>query len=471
MTSPLHHRLLDMLRTRADRVAGGDLSELDPFECIVHAEAVSARVYARYNRTEVLALDVYVDDLPSDPELQPDIWRWVATRSGVMPFATLHIDRQDPPVLMVSHTLVAETVDDHQLDEVLDGLTFMARRSRARLAALVASAQEARSAADDAGRRTNAEHDAPSAPVEPRRATIDPPSSRADDAERDDFTVHTPSHRSTEQVLADLDQLVGLHPVKAEITALVRAQEVAGIRRQRGLAANTPSPHLVFVGNPGTGKTTVARLVGELYRSIGLLQSGHLVETDRAGLVAGYLGQTALKTKQVCERALGGVLFIDEAYSLVAERDSYGTEAIDTLLTFMENHRGEMAVVVAGYPVEMRRFIDSNPGLRSRFDLTVEFPDYSTDELMTMFDGLAVRHDYDLAPDARLAVQRTIAALPRRHGFGNGREVRKLFNEVTRRHAQLLAGTKPDTAILRTLTAEAVPAPVQRATERHPGYL
>lgn len=467
MTDSLHLHLLDMLRTRADRVSGGDLSELHPFECIVNAEAVAARVYARYNRTEVLAIDVFVDDLPSDPEVQAAVVRWVATRSGVMPFATLHVDRQDPPVLLVSHTLVAESVDDHQLDEVLDALTFMARRARGRIEALVAEAAEQRRENDGGASRPAADAQVGRRPA--ASTTTDAPDPA--DAERDDFTVRAATHRGTEQVLADLDRLVGLAPVKAEITALVRAQEVAAIRRQRGLAANTPSPHLVFVGNPGTGKTTVARLVGELYRSIGLLRSGHLVETDRAGLVAGYLGQTALKTKQVCERALGGVLFIDEAYSLVAERDSYGSEAIDTLLTFMENHRGEMAVVVAGYPAEMRRFIDANPGLRSRFDLTVEFPDFTVAELMAIFDGLAQHHDYDLTSGARRAVQRTVSSWPRRHGFGNGREVRKLFNDITRRHAQLLAGTQPDTGTLRTITADAVPSPVVRSDERHPGYL
>ena len=284
-----------------------------------------------------------------------------------MPFATLHVDRQDPPTLQVSHTLVAESVDDHQLDEVLDGLTFMAKRARRRLEAML-DGGSGQQTDDGSGRRPDASarrfHDAASSEPDPgpgddeRDAhelveaflnsvpvADDDPVSLSDDGDRDDFTVHAATRRTTEQVLADLDRLVGLAPVKAEITALVRAQEVAAIRRSHGLAANTPSPHLVFVGNPGTGKTTVARLVGELYAAIGLLPSGHVIETDRAGLVAGYLGQTALKTKEVCERALGGVLFIDEAYSLVAERDSYGSEAIDTLLTFMENHRGEMAEI------------------------------------------------------------------------------------------------------------------------------
>ncbi|CAB4889905.1 unannotated protein [freshwater metagenome] len=462
MTNQLRDRLVSLLSERADRVAGGDLGEASTLELIVRGESVSVRLFSRYNRTMVVALDVYVDDVVETPALT----HWVATRSGVMPFAALRIDRpsgQDttPAVLLVSHVLVAQTADGHQLDEVLDALTYMARRARGRVEEFAAALHADRS-------------------LEPADGTAEPAhgTAQAGDAAApeivfsDGFTRHTPSLRSRESVLAALGALIGLAPVKAEIASLVRSQEVAELRHKRGLAANTPSPHLVFVGNPGTGKTTVARLVGELYRSIGLLPQGHLVETDRAGLVAGYLGQTALKTRQVCEQALGGVLFIDEAYSLDGGERDYGSEAVDTLLTFMENHRGEMAVVVAGYPTEMHRFVQSNPGLRSRFDLTIEFPDYSLAELDAIFGGLAAQHDYDLTSEARTQLLAYMSTWPRHRGFGNGREVRKLFNEVTRRHAMLLAGQRPSTERLRTITPAAVPVPP--ATHRpnpHPGYM
>jgi len=485
MTTPpdeLRQRLLDLLLARADRVAGGQLTESAPLEFVVRGESVSARIYPRYNTTLVLALDVYVDDVAE----HPNIMRWVATRSGVMPFATLHVDRPlargtAPAVLLVSHTLVAATVDGVQLDEVLDGLTYMARRARGRVEELtreheLTEPERTSDHDDDADNVDDPDDPEPDDLEDPDDdSSITPSSSarRSASDSVDNFSRHAPATRDRAAVLAELDGLIGLQPVKHEITTLVQAQEVAELRRARGLAANTPSPHLVFVGNPGTGKTTVGRLVGELYRAIGLLPSGHLVETDRAGLVAGYLGQTALKTLRVCEQALGGVLFIDEAYTLAGGDRDYGQEAIETLLTFMENHRGELAVVVAGYPDEMGRFISANPGLRSRFDLTIEFPDYSLAELDAIFTGLVTQHDYDLEPAAHQAVLSYMAAWPHHRGFGNGREVRKLFNDITRRHAALIAESKPSTQLLRRIPASAVPvapvAPVRRSD--HPGYL
>ena len=474
----LRQHLLALLTARADRVAGGSLTESSPLELVVRGESVSARIYPRYNTTLVLAIDVYVDDVAE----YPSIMRWVATRSGVMPFATLHVDRplvpgSTPAVLLVSHTLVAATVDGTQLDEVLDGLTYMARRARGRVEELTRE-HEASLPGSTNDRSLDGDDDDLSDDESPATDDADPIGSSSErqpvaDDRADHFSRHAPVVRDRAAVLADLEGLIGLQPVKREITTLVQAQEVAELRRARGLAANTPSPHLVFVGNPGTGKTTVGRLVGELYRAIGLLPSGHLVETDRAGLVAGYVGQTALKTLRVCEQALGGVLFIDEAYTLAGGDRDYGQEAIETLLTFMENHRGELAVVVAGYPDEMGRFINANPGLRSRFYLTIEFPDYSLAELDAIFTGLVNQHDYDLTPDAHAAVLAYMSSWPRHRGFGNGREVRKLFNDITRRHAALIAETRPSTQLLRRIPVAAVPptpiAPAPRAD--HPGYL
>lgn len=257
---------------------------------------------------------------------------------------------------------------------------------------------------------------------------------------------------ATAAVLGELDALVGLAPVKSAIRTLTAQQKIAALRSEAGLKPYHVSPHLVFTGNPGTGKTTVARLVGRLYQSLGLLEKGHVVEVERSTLVAPYLGQTALKATEQFERALGGVLFIDEAYSLVTDGRDYGREVIETLLTFMESHRGEVAVVVAGYPKEMQRFIDSNPGLRSRFDLTLPFPDLTDRELFEVFTGLLMAHDYRLEPEAIPHLKRAISTMPRGQGFGNAREIERFFNRVVCNHAAALAPTEaPSAALLQAI--------------------
>ena len=225
-----------------------------------------------------------------------------------------------------------------------------------------------------------------------------------------------------EELLAQLDELVGLEDVKLEVRSQAQLLRVAGLRREAGLRTNGITRHLVFVGNPGTGKTTVARLVAELYAATGVLPTGHLVEVDRSELVAGYVGQTAIKTAQVIDSAVGGVLFVDEAYGLTD--DHFGSEAVDTLVKGMEDHREDLVVIVAGYPGPMAEFISVNPGLRSRFRRTITFDDYSIDELEEIFDQMVAAADYSPSDDCRRML-RTLAAVEQgSEGFGNARWVR-----------------------------------------------
>ncbi|MFZ9489328.1 MAG: AAA family ATPase, partial [Ilumatobacteraceae bacterium] len=205
----------------------------------------------------------------------------------------------------------------------------------------------------------------------------------------------------------------------------------------------------------------VARLVADLYKALGILKKGHVVEADCSKLIAAYIGQTPIKTQRLCEEARGGVLFIDEAYGLTAhQHQGYGPEAIETLLKFMEDNRGDIVVIVAGYPKEMQGFLDANPGLRSRFDVVIDFPDYATDELGQIFDLYLEEYELTLTVDAREKMISYVNSLPRGRGFGNGRAMRNLFNEVVRRHAVWATRNGEINAVdLTTITAAVIPDP------------
>ncbi|MEO1057905.1 MAG: AAA family ATPase, partial [Actinomycetota bacterium] len=271
----------------------------------------------------------------------------------------------------------------------------------------------------------------------------------------DAHEIDAPPMRPTEEVLAELDALVGLETVKHEVRRLTSLLRVQRLRAERDLPTVEVGMHLVFTGNPGTGKTTVARLLSQIMHSLGVVSRGHLVETDRSGLVAGYVGQTATTTRAVLESALGGTLLIDEAYALARGGDNdFGLEAIDTIVKFMEDHRDDLSVIAAGYPNEMDELIKANPGLQSRFTRTIEFPDYSTDELIAIFELISGNKGYELAPDGRERLAEVIEAEPRGRGFGNGRFARNVFEASIGAHAMRLADVaEPTDEQLITLTA------------------
>ena len=246
---------------------------------------------------------------------------------------------------------------------------------------------------------------------------------------------------SLEDLLNELNELIGLAGVKEEVSSLVNILKINKLRESRGFKVPQVSKHLVFLGNPGTGKTTVARLLSKIYKKLGVLEKGQLVEVDRSGLVAGYVGQTAIKTQEKIDEAMGGVLFIDEAYTLAKGENDFGQESIDTLLKAMEDQREDFVVIVAGYSKPMNRFLESNPGLKSRFNKSITFEDYSPNELLDIFELFCKLNDMRLSSDARDYLTQYLSKLSneKSENFANGREMRNLFEKAFTNQANRLS--------------------------------
>lgn len=267
--------------------------------------------------------------------------------------------------------------------------------------------------------------------------------------------------KNLDELLTELSSLIGLDRVKNDVAQLVNFLKVQKMREEKGMAVQPLSRHLVFYGNPGTGKTTVARLLSQIYKSLGILSKGHLVETDRAGLVAGYVGQTALKVREVVSQAIGGVLFIDEAYTLNTGGDNdFGREAIDTLLKMMEDNRDDLIVVVAGYTDKMSLFLQTNPGLRSRFNKYLEFDDYTPEQLVQIFELFCKNGGYRLASSTHDDLIRLFSVLyeTRDETFGNGRLSRNLYEMTINNQAnRIVSLPEVDDEILSTIEEMDIP--------------
>ena len=399
--------------------------------------AFDVRVFERLGE-ELAEFNCEVTQLPL---LHPEVADYVARRAALAPLGTLYVDRMfhddDSVSIRIAHRILVSSATTTEIEAVLKSMSSYATRGRRRIRHIVSEIVDRESellVQEESGYGL-------------RDRVEEPAEQVADD--------------SLDGVLQKLESLVGLAPVKQKVNALIQTHRLNVVRQEQGLPQIPLGLHLVFTGNPGTGKTTVARLIADLYKHLGLVTRGHLVETDRAGLIGQYVGQTAPRTLERCKSALGGVLFIDEAYSLFSpHQNDYGHEAIATLLPFMETNANNFSVIVAGYPEEMKQFIDSNPGLHSRFSTYVHFPDYSTEELLHIFDGLMVEKLMNVDTDAREKLEMFLNALPRDRGFANARTVRNIVDDIFQRQAlRLGAKSSPSVRSLTRISAADIPDP------------
>ncbi len=275
-----------------------------------------------------------------------------------------------------------------------------------------------------------------------------------------------PNDDSLEEVIQELNELIGLENVKKDVSELINLLEIQKKRTSEGLKNTEITLHTVFLGPPGTGKTSVARLLSRIFKHLGFLSKGQLIETDREGMIAGFVGQTALKVDKVVQESLGGVLFIDEAYSLTQNSvgNDYGSEAVNTLIKRMEDHRDDLALVVAGYTEPMKFFVESNPGLRSRFNRFFEFNHFSPAELLQIFESIAKKSDFVITDDAKEKLNDTFVLLfdKRDESFGNARVVRNLFEKCVQNQAnRIIKIKKLSKKTLKTLIMEDIPEPLQ----------
>ncbi|HEY0521189.1 MAG TPA: AAA family ATPase [Ilumatobacteraceae bacterium] len=462
MTSPMErdvHDFIDGISQELAALSGRDAAT-HTRDTVIEASNLVAAIVAADGRLTDSELDAYLDSI--GPLLDPPL----ITSALHVRDTDLFKDREEwlaePSVLfdlLVKADRRNNTRRSNRYYELAMRLAHVTAAtdlvpSLAEVQAIDAYRTRLLQAMDSAGVPRPGQPDQPKAPeAQPAHAT------EAAAAIAAPTTVVAPA-RSLDTVMAELDSLIGLDNVKAEVRRLTSMLQVQQIRAERGLPVIEMSHHLVFTGNPGTGKTTVARLLAEIYRAVGVVSKGQLVETDRSKLVAGFVGQTALKTLEALQAALGGMLLIDEAYALARGGDNdFGREAIDTLVKFMEDHRDDLAIVAAGYTAEMAEFVDANPGLKSRFTRTITFPDYTEDELVSIFLALGEKNQYACSDDALARVRYFVSVEPRTRGFGNARFVRNLFETAIAHQAQRVAPlTDPSDEQLTTLTASDIAA-------------